>query len=412
MYFPRFKPPVRRRLSRRALLVGGVTIGSTLAVAGWKLIKFPVFPSYPRYIHFPVDKHRVLCAPSMSENISYTWLPDSRHLMYVTAEGIFLVDRQSGQSIRKSAGGRFAWWSSNGERMVYMNGNGNVVVEDTLNGQIIGPQPDFSLSLLRSFAISPDGTRLASVLPTESVEVWDLQKESPPLEYDPQWKQGIILDLAWSPDSKKLALINEKASTQVWNGVHNKLLWTSQAQDSSLGNQLAWSPDGASIACVERSLSSPSRLCVLDAHTGKLRFQMDALSGNISWSPDGTHIAFFAQEQQTRVIQVWDVRTACYLFTCRYPQPVQSVALSSWSPNGQYLAAWTVTHGNIDQSSTIQFWDAQHGQALSSYQVTHPDQMQWSPDSSFLAVVAPLEFYCDAAHCRYQQYALQVFQIS
>jgi len=165
-------------------------------------------------------------------------------------------------------------------------------------------------------------------------------------------------------------------------------------------------------------------ITMLDARTGKLLFQTSVANfssdrinmdggnprgtGPMVWSSDGKRLALLVYETSTYRVQVCDARTGRLVFTC---QPVEGALTGcSWSPDGRYLAA-----GNIasrEEDSSIQFWDAQSGQALFSYQAPRaPGQLTWSPDSHLLAVYNPQYYGQMGLHMGYSSYHLQVFEV-
>jgi WD40 repeat protein len=199
------------------------------------------------------------------------------------------------------------------------------------------------------------------------------------------------------------------------------------------------SSDGRSLAYAYDSV-----LGVLDAQAGTIRFQTTmapsspaAIGEAFAWAPDGARLAFFVNEGNEPVLQVWDAMTGQQLLTCQRVQgslglvPIEGdlytylgePGIISWSPDGRYLVARTLPDDNPVQA-TLQFWDAHTGEALFSYHAPYEDdflswspKLLWSPDSHFLAMYMVTSADCSVPSgfpghpsCAYT-YALQVFQV-
>ncbi|WP_236601141.1 hypothetical protein [Ktedonobacter sp. SOSP1-52] len=88
----------------------------------------------------------------------------------------------------------------------------------------------------------------------------------------------------------------------------------------------------------------------------------------------------------------------------------------SWSPDGTVLAAGYTTEQAAEATTTLQFWETQHGKARFSYQAPgFPHQLLWSPDSHSLATFTsqptPLHFCAMGCHGFSFHKFLRVFEI-
>jgi len=447
---------------RRTFLIGGAV--AVLAGGGWWLrTQFFQPPGVP------VDTHRIFNLPLSGDlplpnhqdlpRLEYAWLPESMHIAVATQYELFLANVQTGQIEWRQARSPetknvlLIRWSADGKRII-------VVEDNSVPGysQIAWPGPYQSYSSRSSTwraAFSPDETHLAYTLPDQSIDVWiwHIQKrrvvaicrDSEAITRPP----GENFALAWSPNSASLAVYVDwkRPTIQHWHAVDGHLLWTadiSHPGDQRPGTEarwMKWSPDGLALAYAY--ISDMVRLGVLDAQTGVTRFQttmalplVETIGEAFAWSPDGTRLAFFANERDEPVIQVWQAKTGQRLFTCQRVQgavdlvPTQernlylgAPGIVSWSPDGRYLVARTLPDGKPAQA-LLQFWDAQNGEALFSYHAPFEDdfllwspKLLWSPDSHFLAVYTVTSADCSVPggypghpECSYT-YALQVFQV-
>ncbi len=464
---PEKQHDTRTGCSRRTFLIGGVSVGgavAALASGGWWL-----HTQFFQPLAVPVDKHRIFNLPLSGDpppphyqdlpRLEYAWLPDSTHLAVATQYELFLVDVKTGQIEWKQARSSetknvlLIRWSVDGKRII-------VVEDDSVpaNSQIAwpGPYQSYSPRLSKSRgAFSPDETHLAYTWPDQDTDVWiwNIQEkrnvarcqDSEVMTHPP----GENFDMAWSPNNTSLAVyIDWRSPTiQGWHALDGHLLWTtdiSHPEDQRPGTDgrwMKWSPDGLALAYAY--ISDPVRLGVLDAQTGVTRFQttmalpfVETIGEAFAWSPDGTRLAFFANERGEPVIQVWQAKTGLHLFTCQRVQGAVGLVpteernrylgepgIVSWSPDGRYLVARTLPAGKPAQA-TLQFWDAQNGEALFSYHAPYEDdflswspKLLWSPDSHFLAVYTVTSADCSVPSgypghpsCSYT-YALQVFQV-
>jgi WD40 repeat protein len=439
--------------SRRTFLIGGtVATLATLAGGGWWLqTRFSQKPT------LPVDSHRIfslklpISVPLVHiPYLGYSWLPDSTHIAvatqqeYVTAQQktamthqeLFLVDVKSGQKVWKQEFSSaqpntlLLNWSADGKHVVVVREEDVPVPDETPSGKlIVWPDPfqsypfsfanDLDFMKYSRIVFSPDQSLVATTHPDKSatVLIWDLQKRRRIAEFQHEGHTtSYSFNMAWSPDSSALAVFTS-SMIEVWHVSSGRLLWASDKSNPNLSGDLKWSPNGSNLAVYTTSLM------VLDARTGTTRFEAGSVwsssttGGLFAWSPDSMRVACVTLEGS---IQVWDVHSSLLLFSCQHV-PGTPINIS-WSPDGKYLAAGNIAANNSNSppsDSTIQIWDAQSGEALSSYRAPYiPNQLLWSPDSHFLATVNPQNQNDSSCHpfvfCHlyYDEYALQVFQVT
>lgn len=424
---------------------------AALAGGGWWL-ETHVFQPPP----VPVDPHRILSLPIttdlMNPNatlqyLEYTWFPDSTHLAIAADKVLFQVDVKTGQRALVSSSQAptlLTHWSEDRKQLLVEGlglgpagaGYTHVVWPDPFHAYTLPfTDLDLRLGLGQRRAVSPDETLVAVAEVTTlqgnlSIQIWNIQEQRFVLQC--QHPISGLLDnfaLVWSPDSAALAVYtggygsSSPPTVQVWQVSDGRLLW--QADVSHPGNAgteqygwIKWSPAGTALAFAY--LAQTPRLGVLDAHTGVSRFQttlarppIDWFEETFAWSPDGTRLAMLAREQGTPAIQVWDARLGQPLLTCQRVSGMPPYTVS-WSPDGKTLAAGTMPTSAAE--TTLQFWEAQHGQALFSYYAPErPAQLLWSPDSQFLATFTPQNTTSCAqgtfCHPSPTDFALQVFQV-
>ncbi len=435
----------RTGCSRRTFLIGGTL--AALAGGGWWLSTQFSQPSAVPVV--PVDKHRIFNFPlsADSPDLEYAWLPDSRHIACVTQSEIFLVDVESGKMVWKqdlpspassSLNTLLVHWSPDGKRVIVV-GEREIYAQNLIPGgmQIVWPGPSqFFLTNEnvheQRVAFSPDEALIAMANPpvSASVLIWNIQEGRHVAEC--QIAQGYPLGdefaMAWAPDGASLAVYTGWATgtsslpfpeVTFWRVSDGHLLWASSLTDpgkneANFPGLLKWSPDGSAVAYTYATSpgTSTTRLTVLDSKTGAIHFQAPLASfpfiqlqnsDIFAWSPDSTRLAFLITENGSTAIQMCDALTGQFLFTCQSVQEQPGTLF--WSPDGRYLVA-----------NTLQFWDAQSGEALFSYTAPEfAERLLWSPDSRFLAVHTTTSRNCrqvawGRSTCT-ATYALQVFQV-
>ena len=453
-------PPKPKRLRRRRLIVGlvlgGVGLAATGSVVGTVLLGerglLGTNSSAPASL--PVDRHCVLNLPFDEAALTtLVWLSDNTHLFGSDRETLFLLDVKRGKKdwVQPSAfahqgqPARQILWTPNGRYVAEVGYAESVgyetylaVVWDIQSKQRIWTSPSRAdaAGSRASFALASNGAFGALCQDTGEhiVQIWDIQKDRLIWDWQVQDRSWVsiptVTTLAWSPDNTRLAVLgtNGGVGVQIWDVTSGSHLWTSDEVADGQGTSVQWSPDGTTLALWDGESNTPDTtpITVLDAHTGSLLFQTSGAyfsfnwiyqhsegsgraqpSGPMVWSNDGKHLALLAYENSTYRIQVCDARTGRLVFTC---QPVEGeVTGCSWSPDGRYLAAGTQADGD---HSSIQFWDAQSGKALFSYQAPiAPGQLIWSPDSHWLAASNPQDYGQMGLHWGFSSFHLQVFEV-
>lgn len=133
-------------------------------------------------------------------------------------------------------------WTPDGTRII-IEGDKEVEVMDVATRRMVLQVIPGSSVLQPVWASSPDGTRIASLSRTNTVQIWDAATGHRLNVYQSQGKRVNVM--AWSPDSHSLAIGTMDGKVEVWRGDTVPEIYQG---NSSLVLNLAWSPDGKSIA--------------------------------------------------------------------------------------------------------------------------------------------------------------------
>ncbi len=226
----------------------------------------------------------------------------------------------------------------------------------------------------REVAISPNGNRLAWVVPMDgesetAVYLQDLKSPSSTLQRisAAPGKSGNEHDVAWSSDSKRVAFLSDAESSG------QSELYIADADGGSVRkltslkgylSDPAWSPDGKSIAIlftedapreagplepmtpetgVIESKIFEQRLTVVDLASGNVRqlSPPDMYVYEYDWSPDGKSFAAIAArgdgDSNWYVAQIYTLGIADAKLTAVY-KPHWQIAKPRWSPDGKNIA--------------------------------------------------------------------------
>ena len=219
-----------------------------------------------------------------------------------------------------------------------------------------------------SLAFSPDGTRIASGSPGNTVRLWDAASGEllTTLTGHEQW----VVSAAFSPDGTRIASGSLDETVRLWDAASGELLATLAGHEDMVWS-VAFSPDGTRIA----SGSVDETVRLWDAASFEL---LATLAGHeeavwsVAFSPDGKRIASGSWDSDVRV---WDVGSGELLATLvGHASGVSSVA---FSPDGRRIAS-----GSADE--TVRLWDAASGELLATL-AGHEDAVRsvaFSPDGT------------------------------
>jgi WD40 repeat protein len=221
-----------------------------------------------------------------------------------------------------------------------------------------------------SVTYSPDGTRIASASPDNTVRLWDAATGEPvgqPLHHD-----KAVTSVAFSRDGTRIASGSDDGTVRLWAAATGEPVGQPLHHDKPV-TSVAFSPDGTRIA--SGSADGAVRLWnVASRQPIGQPLRHDAVVTSVAFSPDGTRIASGSQDNTVRL---WNAET-------RQPigQPllhedwVNSVA---FSPDGTRIASAAAT--------TVRLWDTATGQPIGQ-PLDHDDvvnSVAFSPDGTRIA---------------------------
>jgi len=241
-------------------------------------------------------------------------------------------------------------WNS-AAHLIAARRNESTFLFDDQTGEVRFEIPNVDTQL-RSMAVSPDGTRLATSAfqratanDGESGVVRLYDTATGQQTWSAKHHGDTAGSLAWSPDGTRLA-VGGWAMLSVMDARTGELL-TKNSGDYSMGwiHEIAWNPMGDRVALAHfnhtvRIIDAKQgvELKVLVGHTGDV--------GGVSWCSDGSRIASGGHDQTVRI---WNPQSGLQMLVLQgHRASVESV---QWSPDGKVLAS-------ASSDGEIRIWDA------------------------------------------------------
>ena len=152
-----------------------------------------------------------------------------------------------------------------------------------------------------------------------------------------------------------------------------------------------WSPDGTKIAYTA-STGEEDKIFVYDLSTERTTaievqdFFFWPLRPDFSWSPDSSHLAFYAEDEDSGAIGLWNIEDKSYQWVL--DSELLFDAFPIWSPDGTTLSSVIRTDQSDDpnfQIFTISV-DGSNFKVLAEFE-RKPYALTWSPDSQWIAFI-------------------------
>jgi WD40 repeat protein len=248
--------------------------------------------------------------------------------------------------------------------------------------------------IINSLAWSPDGTQLAAgvrvALPNPSefagakavLKIWDVSTWQ--MIFEPDFNKSMvnerINDLAFSPNGKRLAFSADVSGVMTFDLANGKTI-SHQKEYAGSVMSLAWSPDSSRLISTGDMASSVRRWIVKNDKAVRLFDQRADNPMRVAWTPDGQRIV---SGHVNGVVCFWTTASnKCDGFIKAHRSAVFSMALS---PDGSQLA----TGGGI-----IRIWDTQTGELLSAFGLDEQilyTKIAWArPDNQLIVLETGME---------------------
>lgn len=265
------------------------------------------------------------------------------------------------------------------DRVVFALNDGTVVVADFLGREQFRLVHRSRWSEGANVAVSPDGTRLATVRTRDkSLRIWDAVTGSEVLRFDHEARAH---RLVFSPDGNQIATVGGNW-VRLWDARTGELLVKTRGRSRSTF-EVAFSPDGRRLA-----VAGGEKVSIVDVASGGRLLDIaveDAKVslGGVAFSPDGNRLAVPVLIAKAATTGLYIVDSFSGSKLVEIPFGVSSVpyARLAFSPRGNWIAASPGRHALV--------WDADTGKLL--LRATHSKfvhDMAFSPDGAMIATAA------------------------
>lgn len=235
---------------------------------------------------------------------------------------------------------------------------------------------------IRSMSLSDDGQRLA-IYRTNcryqeqdvAVEVWDVNTQQQLFRFAPEYDEHLYGgDISMSSDGQWLVIHRWSGDLQD----HTiKLIALDTGQEVVQADSLAWgfSPNSQAFALINKNNTvSIWDLSILPVQPRPIPNQK---AFGLTFNPDNQRLALINTDN---TVLIWDISTQQLLTQLPHDQKVSGV---SFSPDGQWMA--------VQGEDKVWLWNAETYQL--AQEISQKDAwLRYSPDSSFLAIVANKDY--------------------
>jgi len=237
----------------------------------------------------------------------------------------------------------------------------------------------------RGFALSPDGTRLASMGPEWSVvQIWDTSNGK--VLHQLRGHGAEVFTLCFSPNGKLLATGGSDGRLYLWDAVNGTEIKFLTSDPLGRIASMAFSRDGRTLISGEwtETAAHEKMTRLWEVASGKERRRFPGQTF-VSLSPDGQVMAMTRDNGHT--LQLVKLLTGETLLTIKdFPGegPPRDINWATVAPDGKVLAT------ACRRDHAIRLWDARNGQALRSIPLPgYAFSVAFAPNGKTLAVGIP-----------------------
>ena len=221
---------------------------------------------------------------------------------------------------------------------------------------------------MNSVAFSPDGTKIASGISNDDVDVWDATTGRLIARHTGHFHP--VNSVAFSPDGSKIVSGGNDNRVRLWDAATGDAI-DAHSSHGDFVNSVAFSPDGSRIV----SGGDDGTAKVWDFLAGSITTNF---TGHVGWinsvdfSPDGSKVVSGGNDDTAKV---WDSTTGNII--TNYTGHSATISSVAFSPDGT-----RVVSGSFDDTAHV--WDAATGDTIATF-AAHRDLVRsvaFSPDGS------------------------------
>ncbi|MGB3296561.1 MAG: AAA-like domain-containing protein [Phormidesmis sp.] len=281
-------------------------------------------------------------------------------------------DGETGAQLQTLAGTDWnsrASFSSDGSRVVATIDNGSTAqIWDSQSGEQLQTFKNRA-KRINSASLSGDGSRLVTLNSDGTVQVWDSHSGKPLKELEESYT-GDVTAASFSPDGSRLVTVSDDNTAQVWDSNSGKPLQLLEDHADAV-IAASFSPDGSRVVTASDdntariwNSESGKRLHILEGHTNDVT--------DASFSRDGSRVVTASDDNTA---WVWDSHSGEQL------QKLDGHRHDVVSAQFNYAGDHILTASN---DGTARVWPVSSLETLierscnhlSSYLITHPDQLE------------------------------------